>query len=152
MKKVLVAGTWDIIHPGHIALLSKAKEIGQVIVVVARDSTVKRIKGREPIIPEDQRLMVVRSLKQVDEAVLGYECEDLIKIVLNIKPDIILLGPNQPISEYEIRKRLDQEGFRHVQIIRLHELYEKYKFCSTSAIIEEILRRYCRNHNKFKEG
>jgi len=143
VRKVLVAGTWDIIHPGHIALLSKAKEIGQVIVIVARDSTVKRIKGREPIIPENQRLMVIKNLKQVDEAFLGYEGEDLMRVVLNIKPDIILLGPNQPISENEIRKRLDQEGLKHIQIIRLRELYEEYKFCSTSAIIEEILRRYC---------
>lgn len=144
VKKVLVAGTWDIVHPGHIALLNKAKEIGYVVAVVARDSTVERIKGKKPVIPEDQRLMVIKNLKQVDEAVLGHEGEDLIGIVLNIKPDVILLGPNQPISEDEIRKRLDQEGLKHIEVIRLRELYKEYKFCSTSTIIEEILKRYCK--------
>ncbi|RLF13769.1 MAG: DUF357 domain-containing protein, partial [Thermoprotei archaeon] len=61
-RKVLVAGVFDLIHPGHLFFLQCAKELGEVYVVVARDSTVERIKGRRPVVPEDQRLEVVRQL------------------------------------------------------------------------------------------
>ncbi|MEM4647670.1 MAG: DUF357 domain-containing protein, partial [Candidatus Nezhaarchaeales archaeon] len=85
-KRVMVAGVFDIIHPGHIYLISKAAELGDVVVVVARDSTVERLKGRRPVVPEDQRLEVVKNIKGVSEAVLGNEGEDMLKIVEELKP------------------------------------------------------------------
>ena len=57
--KVMASGTFDIIHPGHGLYLEKAKELGgenaELVVVVAKDSTVKKRK-RIPIINENQRL------------------------------------------------------------------------------------------------
>jgi len=105
-KRVVVAGTFDIIHPGHIHLIKEATKLGKVIVIVARDSTVRRIKGREPIIPERQRLEVVKNIKGVFKARLGNEDKDLLKVVEEEKPDIILLGPNQNFNEKEIEEEL----------------------------------------------
>ncbi|MEM4577024.1 MAG: DUF357 domain-containing protein [Candidatus Nezhaarchaeales archaeon] len=139
-KKVMIAGVFDIIHPGHIYLISKAAELGDVIVVVARDSTVEKFKGRRPIIPEEQRLEVVRSIKGVKEAFLGNEGEDMLRIVEEIKPDIIMLGPNQNFDEEKLRRELEQRGLR-VEVVRLRESYKEHKLCSTSKIIREILSR-----------
>ena len=139
-KRVMVAGVFDIIHPGHIFLISKAAELGDVVVVVARDSTVERLKGRKPVIPEEQRLEVVKSLKGVKEAILGNEGEDMLKIVEELKPDIILLGPNQNFDEERLKRDLENRGLK-VEVVRLKELYEAHKLCSTSKIIREILMR-----------
>jgi len=139
-KKVMVAGVFDIVHPGHIYLISKASELGDVIVVVARDSTVERLKGRRPIIPEEQRLEVIKNIKNVSDAVLGHEGEDMLKIVEEIKPDVIMLGPNQNFNEEDLRRKLEARGLK-VEIVRLQELYNAHKLCSSSKIIKEILLR-----------
>lgn len=139
-KRVMVAGVFDIVHPGHIYLISKAAELGDVIVVVARDSTVERLKGRRPVVPEDQRLEVVKNIKGVKEAFLGNEGEDMLKIVEELKPDIILLGPNQNFDENKLRRDLELRGLK-VEVMRLKEIYEPYRLCSTSKIIREILLR-----------
>jgi FAD synthetase len=86
-----VGGTFDILHPGHIFLLKEASKHGDVIVVVARDSTVKRIKGREPIFNEEHRLMMVSSIKYVKKAILGKESTDILEIVEELKPDVIVV-------------------------------------------------------------
>ncbi|MEM2534350.1 MAG: adenylyltransferase/cytidyltransferase family protein [Candidatus Nezhaarchaeales archaeon] len=139
-RRVMVAGVFDIVHPGHIYLISKAAELGDVIVVVARDSTVERLKGRRPVIPEGQRLEVVKNIKGVSEAVLGKEGEDMLKIVEELKPNVILLGPNQNFNEEKLKRDLELRGLK-VDVIRLREVYEAYELCSTSKIIKEILRR-----------
>ncbi|MDI9619661.1 MAG: FAD synthase [Candidatus Nezhaarchaeota archaeon] len=139
-RKVMVAGVFDIIHPGHIYLITKASELGDVIVVVARDSTVKRLKGRRPVIPEGQRLEVVRSLKKVDEAFLGHEGVDMLRIVEEIKPDVILLGPDQAFTEEDLKRKLEARGL-NIEIKRLKEPYRAHNLCSTSKIIKEIIDR-----------
>jgi len=139
-KRVMVAGVFDIIHPGHIFLISKAAELGDVIVVVARDSTVQRLKGRRPVIPEEQRLEVVKSIKGVKEAVLGNEGEDMLKVVEELRPDVIMLGPNQNFDEEELKNELEKRGLK-VEVVRLKELYETHRLCSTTRIIREILAR-----------
>ena len=67
--KVMATGTFDILHPGHVLFLEKAKELGGedavLAVVIARDSTVEKRK-RIPIIPQEQRLEMIKSLKPVD--------------------------------------------------------------------------------------
>ena len=73
MRKIIVVGTFDILHLGHLWLLNKAKEYGDwLTVVVARDETVRLIKGKKPVFPEEERLELLKNLKMVDEAVLGY--------------------------------------------------------------------------------
>ncbi|MHC1601480.1 MAG: adenylyltransferase/cytidyltransferase family protein [Candidatus Nezhaarchaeales archaeon] len=139
-KKVMIAGVFDIIHPGHIYLISKASELGDVIVVVARDSTVERLKGRRPIVPEEQRLEVIKNIKNVSTAILGHEGEDMLKIVEEIKPDIIMLGPDQNFNEEDLRRNLESRGLK-VEVLRLHEPYKAHKLCSSSKIIREILLR-----------
>jgi len=140
VRRVMVGGTFDIIHPGHIYYLSEASKLGLVYAVVARDSTVRRVKGREPVNDELTRLEVVNSLKFVYKAVLGDE-ENIFKSIEVVKPDVILLGPDQPVDERLISRYLDAIGLK-AEVLRLPSRY-KSETASTTNIINKILKLYC---------
>lgn len=141
VPRVFVAGTFDLMHPGHIRYLREADRLGLVYAVVARDDNVARLKGRPPVMPENLRLEMVSSVKYVYEAMLG-DPEDMLKPVESIKPDIILLGPDQPVDESSLVDRLSERGLRP-KVVRLKSRVGP-KLSSTTEIINEILRRYCR--------
>lgn len=141
-KKVLIGGTFDLLHPGHIHYLREAHKRGLVYAVVARDSVVKKIKGREPIFDERSRLTLVSSLKYVYEAMLGDE-EDFMKPVIKVRPDVILLGPDQPIDEHILTQSSEKLGI-DVVVERLKERVGG-QLMSTTDIIKEVLRKYCAN-------
>jgi len=136
-KRVVIAGTFDILHPGHIFLISKAAKMGDVIVVIARDKNVLRTKGHPPVIPEGQRLFMVQCLKGVSQAILGYETTDNLQIIKELNPDILLLGPNQNVSLEEIQIELQRRGLK-TRVQRLEELCNDYPLSSTTGIIEKI--------------
>lgn len=122
-KRVVVAGTFDIIHVGHIRFLWAAKRLApdsELVVIVARDSTVRRLKGREPVFNERERAEIVASLKPVDRVVLGNELNEhgLFDILLELKPDIIALGYDQRVDEEELRRWCERHGLR-CEIVRL---------------------------------
>ena len=137
-KKVLVAGTFELIHPGHIALIQEAAEMGNVIVVIARDSTVKRLRKRPSIISEAQRLEVIRNIKGVSKAVLGNEDANPFLIIEQVNPDIILLGPNQDVDIAKLREWNKQHA-TNIIVSRMKSVYTHYPLCSTSAIIKRII-------------
>ncbi|MEM1928262.1 MAG: DUF357 domain-containing protein [Acidilobaceae archaeon] len=100
-RRVVVGGTFDLIHPGHVELLRYASTLGKVYAIVARDSTVVRLKGRRPVLDEESRLKIVASIRYVYRAVLGDE-RDMLKPVEDIRPHVILLGPDQAFDEEEL--------------------------------------------------
>jgi len=108
MSTVLASGSFDLVHYGHIRFLEEAKKAGgknaRLIVVVARDITVEKLKGIKPIIPEDQRRAVVEALKPVDEALLGFENMSIMDVVIQLKPDIIAVGHDQNYIEEEVKR------------------------------------------------
>ena len=139
--RVLVTGCFDIIHPGHVHLLKEAAKLGDVFVIVARDSTIERYKKEKPIIPESQRLEVVKSIKYVSDAALGSEGngnQGYLQYALSLKPDIIFLGPNQRTSVDYLKKGLEEYNSEHVQVKRLDKIYDKFELNSSSAIKEKI--------------
>ncbi|QGA54361.1 DUF357 domain-containing protein [Sulfolobus sp. E5-1-F] len=140
-KKVFVAGTFDILHPGHIEFLKEASKYGRVYVTVARDSNSERIKGRKPINDEQTRLEIIKSIRYVFDAILGDQ-EDFLKSVERVNPDIIFLGPDQKVDETKLLEELKKRGLSP-QIIRLKERIRKWPHSSTTDIINEIKKRYC---------
>jgi FAD synthetase len=135
-KQVLIAGTFDILHPGHVFLISEAAKLGEVTVVIARDENVLREKSRPVIIPEKQRLFMVQALKGVSKAILGNSGPDFLSIVEEINPDILLLGPNQQMTLEEVQDHLTQRGLK-IKVIRLDHLFTEFPLSSTSRIIEK---------------
>ena len=130
--KIATFGVFDIVHEGHVKFLKKCKNLSKdarLTVVLSRDSTVLKEKGRYPLIPEEQRRCIVESLKSVDEAILGNEGSDKMKIVERIKPDIIVLGYDQGWDEKELEQELRKIGLK-IRVIRL----KKYGNINSSSI------------------
>jgi cytidyltransferase-like protein len=91
--KVMVFGTFDILHKGHLNFFKQAGKYGDyLIAVIARDKTVKQVKGILPHHKEKIRLNQVK--KHVDKAVLGM-IKNKYKVIEKYKPDIICLGYDQ---------------------------------------------------------
>lgn len=135
-RVVACGGVFDILHPGHAFVLDKAREYGDLLVViVARDSTVEKRK-RIPIVPEDQRVEMVSQMKPVDIAVLGKE-GSFLGIIEEIRPDVIALGPDQGHDVKKIKEELRSRGV-DVEVIRIEE-YKECPLHSTKDILQKII-------------
>ncbi|MFQ5909760.1 MAG: adenylyltransferase/cytidyltransferase family protein [Thermoplasmata archaeon] len=135
MVRVMASGVFDLLHTGHLHYLMEAKKLGdELVVVVARDSTVRREK-HEPITPESVRRELVDALKPVDKAVLGGE-GDMFEIVEELKPDLIALGYDQEHDEEAIRAELKKRGL-DVDVVRLSKLGTDLD--GTRKIIEKVV-------------
>ena len=134
IRVVFVGGGFEIIHYGHVYTLAKAKSLGDALVVaVARDSTIRRRKNREPLIGEADRVRLLSALKDVDAAILGVE-GDIYITLEKVKPDIVALGYDQYHLEGEIRKEAAMRGMK-VNVVRLDSPYPRIK---TSKILKEF--------------
>ncbi len=107
-KKVLVFGTFDVFHFGHFFFLKEAKKEGKLFVVVARDETVKKLKGKEPILDEKKRKKIIEMTGLAKKTFLG-DKKDPFKIIKKIKPDIICLGYDQKFFVNGLKKFLKKE-------------------------------------------
>lgn len=141
-----MAGTFDILHPGHIFLINEAAKLGDVYVVVATSRNRERFKGIPPIIPEEQRLEVIKNLKNVKEATLGRQDNDTLMTVAEINPDIILLGPDQKFDISELKKGLEKINLGHIDVKRLETFYDKFALNSSSLIKKKIIEKYKENN------
>jgi FAD synthetase len=141
-KKILVAGTFDIVHAGHIYLINEAAKLGNVYVVVATDKNRELFSGERPIVPQEQRLEIIKNLKNVHDARLGRNDNDTLKTVEEIDPDIILLGPDQKYSIDTLKRGLKEKGLNHIEVKRLNIYYDKYDLHSSSLIKRKIIENY----------
>lgn len=138
MRRVVATGTFDIIHPGHITFLREAKKLGdELIVIVAREKNVKH--KPKPVIPEEQRRKVVEAIRFVDKAILGDE-NDIFKPIMELKPDVIVLGYDQYFSEEWLREELKKRNLK-CEVVRI-KAREDCEFCSSHKIIEKVLEKY----------
>jgi FAD synthetase len=145
-KVVLASGVFDLLHLGHVRYLEEAKKAGgenaELIVIVARDSTVEKRKGYRPVIPENQRRALVESLKVVDEAVLGYEEFDIGKVIEKIKPDVIAVGHDQDGMEKAVKDYIRDKGLK-IKVVRIGKFSED-ELDSSSKIRQKIIEHYKR--------
>jgi len=135
----LVAGVFDLIHPGHVAFLRWCKEQVDVLVaVVARDPASRIRKGREPVQSETDRLGIIREFRMVDLALLG-DRDDIYRPVARVQPDVILLGKDQAVAEESIREDLKRRGLE-AEVERT-QIWDTGELSKTTRIIERIRRR-----------
>jgi len=145
-KIVLASGVFDLLHLGHVRYLEEAKKAGgrnaELIVIVARDSTVERRKGKKPIVSESQRRALVESLKVVDEAILGYEEFDLGKVIEKIKPDVIAVGHDQDGMERAVKGYVKEKGLK-IKVVKIGKFGED-ELDSSSKIKQKIIEHFRR--------
>ena len=145
-KVVLASGVFDLLHLGHVRFLEEAKKTGgknaELVVIIARDSTVEKTKGRKPIMSENQRRALVESLKVVDEAVLGYENFHLGEVIKHVKPDVIALGYDQVDVEKATKKYVNDHKL-HIKVVRIGK-FEEDALDSSSKIRQKIVENFVR--------
>lgn len=136
-KVVFTNGVFDLIHAGHVDYLTKAKVLGDILIVgMNSDESVKRIKGdKRPILLEDERAFVISSLKPVDYVVL-FDEDTPQKLIDKIIPDILVKGADWSIDKIVGRETVEKNGgeVKTIEFVNLQ---------STSKIIELIKNRYC---------
>ncbi len=124
--KIMVFGTFDVLHKGHLNFFRQARKLSArpyLIVSVARDINVKKIKGRRPVFTEKQRLAVVKKCKLVDKAVLG-GLKNHLPHILKAQPKIIALGYDQLAYVKHLKDLLKKNGLM-VRLVRLKAFYPK---------------------------
>jgi len=90
MKHVFLSMSTDVIHNGHIKMIARAAELGEVTVGVLTDEAVSEYK-RFPLVPFDERCQIIENIKGVSR-VVRQESVDYEKILLELKPDIVVHG------------------------------------------------------------
>jgi len=124
--KIMVFGTFDGLHKGHINFLKQAKNLTKnsfLIVSIARDKNITKIKGKKPIFSEKKRFSLVKKNEFIDKVVLGGKVKYLLHI-LKEKPDIIALGYDQKAYVEELKRDLKNKDIL-IKIIRLKPYKEK---------------------------
>jgi rfaE bifunctional protein nucleotidyltransferase chain/domain len=133
MNKIVVNGTFDIIHVGHLSLLAYAKSWpnSYVLVLIDSDRRIKQLKGKDrPINNEYERASLLASLKYVDRVEIFDTDQELIQQIKEYAPDIMIKG-----SDY-IGKPII--GAEYCKKIIFYERLTKY---STTNKIQSIINR-----------
>ena len=127
-KTVLATGAFDLLHYGHLKFLQESKKAGgkgsKLVVVVARDKTVKERKGSKPILPEKQRRALVEAMKPVDKAILGHRDFSIEDIIREVKPDIIAVGYDQEDMQRMVERSIEEYGWK-IKIVRIKKFGRK---------------------------
>ena len=92
MKKVITYGTFDLFHVGHLNILKRAKELGDYLVVEVSSDAFNAIKGKKCIIPDYERMEIVRAIKYVDEVIVEDSWDQKIDDVKKHNIDIFVMG------------------------------------------------------------
>jgi rfaE bifunctional protein nucleotidyltransferase chain/domain len=131
-KIVFTNGCFDILHLGHIDYLEKASILGDKLIVgVNSDASIKRIKGdNRPVVNEQSRLRTIASLEFVD-GVVSFDEDTPQQLIEEIIPDILVKGKDYEISNI-VGSDIVLENGGKVETIELVDGY------STTAIIEKI--------------
>lgn len=135
-KLVFTNGCFDILHAGHVDYLTKAKEMGDVLLVaVNSDNSVKRLKGKKrPITGEQERMYVLSQLKAVDFVTI-FDEDTPAEIIEDLVPDVLVKGADWSIDKIVGRETVEKHG-GSVQNIKF-DINQ-----STSKIIEKIFELY----------
>lgn len=132
MKKVIVFGSFDPLHKGHLNFFAQAKKLGDyLIVVVARNEDIKKRKRRDARFGEKERLVAVEANRLADRVILGDPVGDY-SVLDREKPDVVAIGYDQETPQ-TLKDRLKQ-----YKIIKLKpykpEQYKSSKICKGPII------------------
>lgn len=127
--KVFINGTFDILHPGHMRLITFASNCGDYLkIAIDSDRRVKKLKGESrPINNQDTRSTMLFHVKGVDEVSIFDSEEELINIIREYEPDYMIVG-----SDYRNKKVI---GSEYAKKLIFFDRIEEY---SSTRVIEKI--------------
>ena len=134
----VVFGVFDLLHQGHLSFFDQASRHGNLVAIVARDSTVLKFKKRKPHHSEKIRLKAVRKMPEVKKAMLGDKIRGTYGVLKKIKPDVICLGYDQNELGKDICARVKRGELPRMKIIRLKS-HEPKKF-KTSIVAGRLFK------------
>ena len=132
MTTIVVNGTFDILHPGHVAMLNTARSLGNYLIVcIDTDRRVKELKGdKRPINDQNFRRVMLQNLKSVDIVEFFDSQEELIEILQLYQPDIMVKG-----SDWKGKSVVAE---KYVKEIFWYDRINEY---STTRTIQDIINR-----------
>jgi len=135
-KVVFTNGCFDILHAGHIELLTAARALGDILVVaVNSDASVARLKGsNRPIIPEKERMELLAGLEMVN-FVCAFEDDTPLETIVKVHPDVLVKGADWGLDNIVGRPEVESWGGT-VQALPL--LPGK----STTDVVTRVIDRY----------
>ncbi|MCZ6703015.1 MAG: D-glycero-beta-D-manno-heptose 1-phosphate adenylyltransferase [Ignavibacteria bacterium] len=135
-KVVFTNGCFDLIHAGHIDYLSRAKALGDVMIVgLNSDDSVQRNKGKKrPILKESERAFILTNIEHVDYVVI-FNQDTPEQLIAKLIPDILVKGADWDIEDIVGKDIVLANGGEVKSISFVNEQ-------STSKIINIILERY----------
>ena len=127
MKLVFVNGCFDVLHRGHIELLKYARSLGdRLIVAIDSDARVKSLKGpTRPINSEEDRLLMLNSIRYVDETCVFNSETELTELTAQLQPDIMVVG-----SDYRHKSVIGSEHSKETLF------FDRIPNYSTTQILE----------------
>lgn len=133
-RVVLTNGCFDLLHPGHVALVEAARREGDLLVVALNsDASVRRLKGEgRPIVPQEERAETLLALEAVDRVVV-YEDETPLQVVRVLLPDVLVKGADWAEDRIVGRAEVEAAGGRVVRVAIVAGR-------STSALVARIRR------------
>ena len=128
-KKVVVFGTFDLLHEGHLDFLRQAGKFGvELMVAVPSDRVVEMLKRKKPSWDEKMRLGAVASLEGVAKAILGDDEIGTYSIIKQHKPDVICLGYDQDDLKKDLEEKIQRGILPKISLITLKAHFpEKFK-------------------------
>lgn len=112
-KVVAVSGYFNPLHIGHIEMFRKAKELGDLLLVIVNNDEQVKLKGSYPFMPEDERLQIVSNIRYVDMYALSIDKDETVcETLRDFKPDIFANGGDRTkenVPEDEVCKELGIE-------------------------------------------
>lgn len=135
-RVVFTNGCYDLLHPGHVSLLERARGMGDALVVaINSDSSVRRIKGASrPLLPERERAEVLAALEAVDFVTIFDEPTPR-EIITLLLPDVLVKGGDWGLDAIVGREEVEAAGGRVVSA----QLEPGW---STSKIVSTVRERF----------
>lgn len=130
---VFTNGCFDLIHPGHVAFLQRARSLGDALLLALNsDDSVRRIKGRgRPILSIEERIGVLSGLEAVDY-ICVFEEDTPHGILRDLLPDVLVKGGDYSQDQIVARDVVEDAGGRAVTLSTAYQT-------STTAVIKRIL-------------
>ncbi len=119
LKKVFISGCYDMLHSGHVAFLNEAASYGDLYVGIGSDATIRELKGRDTIYPQEERKYMIDAIRSVKECRInrGSGILDFLPELDDIKPDIMVVNEDGATPEKEIL--CEERGIEYIVLKRI---------------------------------